>query len=643
VSVVASATIFELDWGTVDPDVSTVMPHFYNDIAGSGYLQSLEEYSNAGSNVIYGGHYTVTPAPPGNPVSDANVQDMVAQIAATRESFPNAMLYAVHLPPGYTGTDNTGKNSCGNWCAYHAAANTVDQKISFMYAVLPDQNTLHAAPCNSGCYFTGAGPINETTKVASHEIIEALTDPWDDGGYKLNGYEIGDLCNGDSKFPTPVDGGNGFTTIPARNGPPWFVQAPYSFKARACVVYAPWVYTPPSYTGSGFAFARAPYHMDIFRTANNGSVVSADWDVSNGGSNSKWLNVPGTLGNNSGVSWRNTPVSGIARYETHMDIFSAPSSFGFPAQFPSEWWDASLLSSPTFGWNAFEVADVYNNVNLPAPGKPLSVTARNPSSMDVFYLSTGGEIFDVGYDTTNGWSPHASATANLSEDSNPDGPTTGKPVNLGPPTAISRNPDVLEVFAVDGSGTIWGWSYSASAAKPLWYGPFSVTALAGGPPVSPGTHIAAFARNPDKIELFAADDAGAVQSYFWNSGTWGFVQDPLTRVNGVLPPGSTVPGAGVGVGGWGSHVDVVTTSKSHPGQLVVAWWDDYMAPNPFNVHRWTSYEVGSNFTLGQPIHVVTRYVHSLDVFGLQPDGSIEWLSYDGQGHWTGPVTALQGG
>jgi hypothetical protein len=312
-----------------------------------------------------------------------------------------------------------------------------------------------------------------------------------------------------------------------------------------------------------------------------------------------------------------------------MDIFSAPTSYAPPAQFPSEWWDSNLLSSPTFGWNTFEIADVYNGMNLPAPDQPLSVTSRKPDTMDVFYLSLGGEIIDVGYDTNLGWKPHAASSANLSEFSNG---STAKPVNLGPPTAISRDLNLLDVFAVDGSGTVWFWEYNASAGSPTWSGPFSVTAIARGPQVSPRTHIAAIARSSDRMELFAVDDSGAVQSFVGTNGTWGYV-------NNVLPPGSTVPGAGIGVGGWGSHVDVVTTSKSKPGSLVVAWWDDYAPPSQ-SFHVWSNYQVGSSFTLGQPIQVVTRYVHSLDVFGLQPDGTIEWLQYDGQGHWTGPTTVL---
>jgi hypothetical protein len=620
------ATIYEIDWGNVDPDVMTNMPHFYGDFAGSGYAQSIGQFDfgGAGGNVIYGGQYQVT-SPSAPPiVGDGDVQKLVFGMSAVAANDPDAIIFVVHLPPGVTATDNTGTSNCANtthtlgWCGYHHYTGPFSPAPggglrSIYYAVLPDMTTGAGIFCGTSCDFTKAGMINNFTKTASHELIETLTDANGDQGNN----EIGDICNS-----SPVDGGQGFTTMPARNGPPWFVQAPYSPHAGACIFYAPWVYAPPSHTGSGFAFARTPYHMDVFRSTSAGSVVSADWDISNGGPN-HWQGLAGTLGNNVGVSWPNTPVSGIARYETHMDVFSAPASFGFPAQFPSQWWDSSV------GWNTFEINDVYNNVNLPAPGLPLSVTARNADTMDVFYLSEGGEIMDVGYDTTHGWSPHAASSANLSEGSNG---STAKPVNLGAPTGISREWDLLDVFAVDGGGTIWGWEYSASAATPVWRGPFSITAAANGPKVSARTHIAAFSRNSNRIELFAVDDSGAVQSFVWNNTAWSFV-------NNVLPAGSTVPGAGIGVGGWGSHVDVVTTSKSKPGSLVVAWWDDY-APPTQSFHTWSNYQVGSGFTLGQPISVVTRYVHSLDVFGLQSNGSIEWLGYDGQGHWTGPQTVL---
>ena len=85
------------------------------------------------------------------------------------------------------------------FCAYHGTF--VRNGVNVNYGVIPD---IGQSGCNGGC--GGSTVTNNTDSVASHELVEATTDPavglattcvpplaW--YGQVDNG-EIGDLCNG---------------------------------------------------------------------------------------------------------------------------------------------------------------------------------------------------------------------------------------------------------------------------------------------------------------------------------------------------------------------------------------------------------------------------------------------------------------
>ncbi|KAJ3330829.1 hypothetical protein HDU76_004747 [Blyttiomyces sp. JEL0837] len=96
------------------------------------------------------------------------------------------------------------------------------------YGVIPDQGGSCAGGCGSN-----SNPFNNLCSVASHELVEATTDPaigvvtgaigspaaWYDSADGNAGGEIGDICNGQQGTV------NGYT-----------VQKEWSNKAGACVV-----------------------------------------------------------------------------------------------------------------------------------------------------------------------------------------------------------------------------------------------------------------------------------------------------------------------------------------------------------------------------------------------------------------------
>jgi len=121
--------------------------------------------------------------------------------------------FALHFAPGITITESRTK-SCVNFCAYHGTIiyNTTNHVPTYgYYGVIPE---LATGTCANGCNCYQYGSCNPTngsdrfaavTTIASHEFIEAITDPavgqaptyasplgWYD---RTDNEEIGDLCN----------------------------------------------------------------------------------------------------------------------------------------------------------------------------------------------------------------------------------------------------------------------------------------------------------------------------------------------------------------------------------------------------------------------------------------------------------------
>ncbi len=127
-----------------------------------------------------------------------DIQTFLIKLASAGIIKPSINAYfPIHFGPGYTIKDGSS-TSCLQFCAYHGtiapSASTGGQYL--MYGVLPDLTT---PGCNTGC---GSDPlvVNRVTLIASHELVESITDPLV-GSNTLSWYsqagkgEIGDLCN----------------------------------------------------------------------------------------------------------------------------------------------------------------------------------------------------------------------------------------------------------------------------------------------------------------------------------------------------------------------------------------------------------------------------------------------------------------
>jgi hypothetical protein len=141
-----------------------------------------------------------------------------AQISAGTLPAPtDDIVYMVHFPSGKTITSHDGSQSCVAFCSYHDTFKIGSQDV--YYAALPDLTT---GGCSTRCG-TASTTFQNQTMVASHELIESITDPevglgsltnpgpplaWFDGSDEM---EIADLCVGE--LATFVGGDSNTYTI----------------------------------------------------------------------------------------------------------------------------------------------------------------------------------------------------------------------------------------------------------------------------------------------------------------------------------------------------------------------------------------------------------------------------------------------
>jgi hypothetical protein len=229
-------------FSTASPSLAS----FYEGVPQSAYFNWLTEYDTpasggTGQSIGHGAfsaqvHMTPSPANSGSTVDDVQIQsELVAQLGAGSLPAPTTdvagnvnTVYMIDFPAGVTITFG-GLTSCvrGGFCGYH---NTIARGGGdIYYAVLPDVQP------GSGCA-VGCGPgstFGNQTSVASHELIESVTDPQVGlatslaaplGWFDPNNGEIGDICNAQQG------------TVVGSDGVVYTVQKGFSNVANSCIV-----------------------------------------------------------------------------------------------------------------------------------------------------------------------------------------------------------------------------------------------------------------------------------------------------------------------------------------------------------------------------------------------------------------------
>ena len=200
---------------------------FFGGITNSKYIDWLSEYDTPTQHIGRGtleGVYTVHPPSTANgtTVSGSQIGSAVHALIDTGKlpQPSTTRIYVIFFRSGQTIVTPDG-NSRDDFCAYH---DTMTYKSSTAYyAVMPYEVG------NRGCK-AASTTFNSVTTVASHELVEGITDPgvglnrlaW----YDRNNGESADICAGASSS-APVVGGDGVS---------YAVQRIWSNRARACIV-----------------------------------------------------------------------------------------------------------------------------------------------------------------------------------------------------------------------------------------------------------------------------------------------------------------------------------------------------------------------------------------------------------------------
>jgi MYXO-CTERM domain-containing protein len=243
--VLAHVKVNTVYWGTNVAFSGTgtqSLDAFYTAVTQSAYYDWLIEYKTTSQPSVgrgsFGAQYMYTAGKTGS-LTDANIQTALGTlIDGGKVPAPDAdTLYAIHFAPGISITMSDGSASCSVFCAYHGSFNHGGKAV--FYSVNPDQGGACAGGCGGD-----ASTFNNTTSVASHELVEATTDA-DVGQNNLAWYndskgEIGDICN-------------------AQQGKvgSYVVQKEWSNSQNACIV------TNPNVMVNDFSIAASPAMLTV--------------------------------------------------------------------------------------------------------------------------------------------------------------------------------------------------------------------------------------------------------------------------------------------------------------------------------------------------------------------------------------------
>jgi MYXO-CTERM domain-containing protein len=241
-ALIPSVKIVALYWGTTNNGqykYKDQLHQYYDAVTNSAYFDWLVEYDVGGYSISRGSfaaEYADAAAPATATIDEATVLQpwISGLIDAGKVPPPDGnTLYFVHLPGTSQVSSGAGGTTCKDNCAYHFFYTKGTTEVR--YAVIPDQNS-GACSTNAQCP-TQLAAFDRLTIVASHELVEAVTDPngmgWIDNNQSCG--EIGDICVGQPGTAA------GFT-----------VQLEWSNKLNKCIDH------DPSVVFNDFALALTP-------------------------------------------------------------------------------------------------------------------------------------------------------------------------------------------------------------------------------------------------------------------------------------------------------------------------------------------------------------------------------------------------
>jgi hypothetical protein len=319
-------------------------------------------------------------------------------------------------------------------------------------------------------------------------------------------------------------------------------------------------------------------------------------------------------GNSIGTTPQTIPAL-VSRTADNLDAFYVANSVLFTSytgpQTDYAWQTSALSFAPT---NA-----------------TVSAVARTRDTIDTFFSSTDGNVYDTFWSAQAGaWNQINATTENCIGPSGNvttnSAPCAGSAVPGGGIAAVALNPGNVNVFYIGTDGGIWNtWWAGGGFYTYEINGPSSPFTQAGAV-ATPGGSISAVARTATNIDVYYFGTDGTLWTSSWHYGaSWGSFSIPgsnnLARAGTPISAVARQPGA----------IDVVfETPVNGPSQGGIEW-ASWMYPNPWTFNAIPPTATGTpNLAGADAISIVAPTSFSLQLFYLDYTGNLETLSWNDQ-------------
>ena len=236
----------------VSPQYNSLIQQYFNDVGGSGLYNNNTQYyqrhNNVTQNIVnsstLGGVFVDTAAYPTggcndpvtgvNCVTDSALRAEIKKVAQAQHWRVSATsMFYVFQSEGEGSFFNLAGYAFYNYCAYHYNTGKV------IYANMPYGATPVSGYPDGVCTTLSQFPNDHDADIeispASHEQMEAVTDPYPFSGWNSGSGEIGDLC-AYNYGPLNYDGG---LANELWNGHYYVMQMEWSNQQNTCVQFGP--------------------------------------------------------------------------------------------------------------------------------------------------------------------------------------------------------------------------------------------------------------------------------------------------------------------------------------------------------------------------------------------------------------------
>jgi hypothetical protein len=326
--------------------------------------------------------------------------------------------------------------------------------------------------------------------------------------------------------------------------------------------------------------ARFPEHLDVFAVAADGRTMSNWWDQNSGWAG--WFHVQGGI---SSLDVVGSPVTTIARYAGHLDLFTV----GTDNRVYSAWWDGAS------GWNGWLPIG-----NLQCrPGSTVNVVCRYSDHLDLFTTAADGRIMSTWWDARTGWAEWFHVQGGVA--------ASGATV-----TAVARYPFHLDLFTVGTDNRVYSVWWDERSG---WSGWFPL----GDLQCRPDATVTVVSRFPDHLDLFTTASDGRIMSTWWNARSgwaeWFHVS------GGFASDGSPI----TAIARYSNHLDLFVIGTDN--RTYSTWWHEGN-----NWADWFNVSGGVGLPGGQ-IAALSRFTEHIDLFTVGADGLVYSTWWDGATGW----------